>query len=256
MRVRIMSDLHIDVNRNDFVLEDKDTFTLIAGDIAGDVNLIKKWVRENINNGIFIEGNHCIYEGMPLQKVYEELKKEFPLKDNVSFLQNTYKIVGDYVFVGCTLWTDFRLDSWGYYSQKTASKGMNDYRYGLYVGEDGKIRKLKTTDTIEEFRKSIKFINSTCKAFPNKNLVLITHHCPSIKCSDERFINNMLNPAFISNLEPFIIAHPNIKYWICGHCHRPSLVEEIGQCKLIMNTRGYQIFGECKGFDKNFYMDI
>lgn len=252
-----MSDLHLDVNNDGFELEDKDTFTLIAGDISGDVDLTTKWIRENIHNGIFVEGNHCIYEGMPLQEVYTTLKERFPLKENVSFLQNTYKIIGDYVFVGCTLWTDFKLNNVGYYSQKAANREMRDYRYGTIIDEvTKKQRKIRPLDTIEEFKKSIKFINSTCKAFPDKKIVVLTHHCPSMKCSSELYVNNMLNPAFISDLEGFIVSHPNIQYWVCGHCHRSPLVEKIGQCFVLMNTKGYQFYGEGKLFREDFCIDL
>lgn len=257
MKIRVISDLHIDVNKDSFQLENKELFTVIAGDISGNTELTTKWVKENLQEGIFVEGNHCTYDGEPLQQVYEVLKANFPLKEKVSFLQNTYKIVGDYVFAGATLWTDFKLDSIGFYSQKVASKRMNDYRYGKIVDEvTRKERKLRIIDTIDEFRKSIKFINSTCKVFPDKKIVVVTHHCPSMMCSSELYVNSMLNPAFISNLEPFIMNHPNIVAWICGHCHRSPIVKDIGNCKLIMNTRGYKYYGEDKHFDPNFVVEI
>lgn len=257
MKIRVISDLHIDANEEPLVLENRDLFTIVAGDISGNIDMTTEWIRNNLIEGIFIEGNHCIYEGMPLQVAYETLKERFPLRERISFLQNTYKIIEDYVFVGCTLWTDFKLNYLGYYSQRKALTGIGDYKYGRFIDEDnGEVRKITTLDTISEFKKSIKFINSTCKAFPDKKIIVVTHHCPSLMCSSEIHINNMMNPAFISNLEGFIINHPNIVAWICGHCHRPPMIRNIGDCKLIMNTRGYKKFGEDKLFNPNFEIDI
>lgn len=257
MKIRVISDLHIDVNKDNFELENKDIFTIIAGDIAGHPEVTTKWVQDNIKEGVFVEGNHCIYEGVPLQEVYETLKTNFPLKEPVSFLQNTYKIIGDYVFAGATLWTDFKLNSLGYYNHRTAAKGMNDYKYGKFIDPvTKKERKITTYDTLDEFRKSIKFIHNTCKNFPDKKIVVVTHHCPSMMCSSELYLNNMLNPAFISNLEGFIMSHSNIVAWVCGHCHRSPIIKDIGNCKLIMNTRGYKYYGEDKLFDPDFEIEI
>ena len=133
MKIRIMSDLHLDYNnKHPLVLEDKDTFTIIAGDLSGYSKHRDEWLKENIRNGVFIEGNHIFYndENKSLQQHYGDLQKKYPLESNVSFLQNEHKIINDIVFVGCTLWTDCRL-----YGKKYTTdlpKRMNDYRYGKY----------------------------------------------------------------------------------------------------------------------------
>lgn len=256
MQVRILSDLHIDQNR-EFSLQDKDTFTIIAGDISKDINISINWIRANLKQGLFIEGNHAfINDGPALQTVYDRLQKEFPLDSNVSFLQNSYKEINNKIFIGCTLWTDFKLG--GYYSfTKTYGnyRSLDSYIRGNIL-DNNISRRLTMDDTIREFNKSTAFIDYICKEFPDKEIIVITHHCPSMLCSAPKFRDSILNPALISYLEPFIKEHTNIKTWICGHCHRDPLDTYIGQCRLLMNSRGYTKFNECPKFNENFIVEI
>ena len=61
MKVRIFSDIHVDINQKfpfSFKEGEKDTFTLIAGDVSGNPKLTANWIKANITNGMFIVGNH------------------------------------------------------------------------------------------------------------------------------------------------------------------------------------------------------
>ena len=52
MKIRILSDLHIDQNPK-FELKNKNVFTIIAGDISKDYKLTTKWIQDNIKEGLF-----------------------------------------------------------------------------------------------------------------------------------------------------------------------------------------------------------
>ena len=61
MKIRIISDLHIDVNDGfPFSLkgDEKEVFALLAGDISGNVKLTARWLKSNIRRGMFVAGNH------------------------------------------------------------------------------------------------------------------------------------------------------------------------------------------------------
>ena len=52
MKIQVLSDIHLDVNRNHpFSLPDSDTFTIIAGDISAYTDETIKWLHENVENG-------------------------------------------------------------------------------------------------------------------------------------------------------------------------------------------------------------
>ena len=112
MKIRIMSDIHNDVNYNyPFKLADMDKFTIVAGDISGSRYDTIKWVNDNMRNGIIIGGNHSGYSdnNVSLQLIHKELSEYYKVNDNVSYLENAYKMIDDIVFIGATLWTDFKL---------------------------------------------------------------------------------------------------------------------------------------------------
>lgn len=250
MKIRILSDLHIDVNyKYPLELKDKDTFTVIAGDISGYPEYRDEWLKNNIHNGVFVEGNHIFYndEGKSLQKLYNELEEKYPLESNVSFLQNQYKIINNVVFVGCTLWTDCRI-----YGKKyilDLPRRMNDYRFGKY-DENGDTRTFTPEDSINEFNNSLKYIEEICDQYPQYKIVVVTHHCPSIKCISSHYRVGDCNQAYASDLESFIKNHNNIVCWVCGHSHN-SCDFKIDGCRVIMNCRGYVMYGENFRFDSN-----
>ena len=252
MKVRILSDLHINQNGN-FELTDKEIFTIVAGDISKDFFQLKSWLQQNIKNGIFILGNHDFTGNTNMVDAYQELKEKFPASSNLTFLQNSYKEIDNKIFVGATLWTDFSLEVNSPMKSKNAIKNL---LHGYIRGNFSKEQNLTPEITIKEYKKSINYIDFICKENPDKDIIIITHHCPSMKCSAEKFKNNILNPALITNLEDFILEHKNIKAWCCGHCHRDPIITEVGNCKIIMNTKGYTKRDECPNFDENFIVEI
>ena len=56
MKLTILSDLHIDINKNyDFSNLKDQEFVIICGDIAGNPIQVKQFIQENISRGLFIE---------------------------------------------------------------------------------------------------------------------------------------------------------------------------------------------------------
>lgn len=262
MKIRIVSDLHIDINKKMPLAYQDDVFTVICGDISGYAEDTIEWVKDNIRQGVFVEGNHIAYQGTyTIQQSHEQLEACFPLDEPVSYLNNSHKAVGDVVFVGSTLWTDFRLPCAGvslkasnqfYFPAKmVAALGMNDYRQKL----DEK-HYLTPDDTERFFYTSLLNIKRVCEQFPNKKIVVVTHHAPSAKSLDDRYGDNALNPCYASDLEQFILEHPNIRLWCHGHIHQ-SKDYRIGETRVICNPRGYEAVGEVNpSWDRDLILEV
>lgn len=250
MKIRVISDLHLDVNYNYPISYDDDIFTVICGDISSDLDELAYWVKTNIKQGVFVAGNHEGYKGKPVQEVYESLSRMFPLTSSVSFLNNSKKTVQDITFVGATLWTDFKLRNMKPVDMINAQYIINDYKY-CNVLEDKKIFPLCSEHTLEMFNTSLSYIGS-CK---ENNLVVVSHHAPSEKSIDPNYKDSCVNAAFASNLQDFIAAHSNIHLWLHGHTHN-ACDYNIGQCRVINNPRGYVSYGESKSFNPNFMVDL
>ena len=258
MKIRILSDLHLDINGYPPPLSDKDSFTIICGDIAGSVQTACQWLDENIHNGLFVAGNHMFYSEpkLTVEDIVEKYQAKYPLDKPVSFLNNSYKIIDDTVFVGATLWTDYRLFGAGAAPlyKYAATMGMNDFRLG-HIRQNGRIARLTPEYCEAQFEQSLAYIKKVVEAYPDKNIVVITHHAPSVKSVDKEYLNSGLSPSFANNLDQFILDHPNIKLWCHGHIHSFKNYQ-IGKCRVVCNPKGYARLNEKTRFQPNFTVDL
>ncbi len=80
MKIRILSDLHLDINQKiPFLLEDKEIFTVLCGDISGNPEQTIEWINQNIKQGVFVEGNHIGYDSQhSIQYIENLLSYEYP----------------------------------------------------------------------------------------------------------------------------------------------------------------------------------
>lgn len=226
-------------------------------------------INKNIKNGIFIEGNHIFYNESKhsLQYFLHKLSTHYPLTSNISFLENSYKIVDDVIFVGGILWTDYELFSSGSkdMSKWFATKRLNDFKYGkVNFGKDvinekptygSKIDKLTPDHCENMFNETFSYIRKICEQFKDKKVVVVTHHSPSIQSIPDIYKNDESSPCYASNLENFILDHPNIKLWCHGHIHS-SCDYTIESTHIICNPRGYVQHQEQTGFDENLIVEI
>jgi len=261
MKIRILSDLHLIENRHyPFRLYDKDTFTVICGDISGSIQKTSQWLDQNIHNGLFIGGNHMFYAepDLTIEQIEKIYAKKYPLENSVSFLNNQFKIIDGIVFVGCTLWADFKLfgaQAVRFYKHCALfSKIKDDFRYGQVL-QNGKVVPLSPEYCVNAFQKSVAYIGHICEKYSNKPIVVLTHHAPSILSIDKPFLKADITPSCASNLDKFILNHPNIKLWCHGHIH--SFKDyHIGGCRVICNPRGYPCFHQETGFKKRLILEI
>ncbi|MDR2860273.1 MAG: metallophosphoesterase [Elusimicrobiota bacterium] len=273
MKIRIISDLHTDVNEEfDISWKNKNLLTVIAGDIAGSLADTKKFLRAKLNNVIFIAGNHMVYnyESKPIQLLYQDLKDEFPIDSNIAFLQDSYKEIDDVVFIGATLWTDFSYNN-GMFNKgdsketiteinmKIAKECMNDYKWGSYLSKDGMLVSFEPYHCQIMFRDSLKFIKKTYDKFADskKKIVLIVHHGISPQILGRGYTHDELAAEYITDLESYIKTKmPKLSLIIHGHIHT-SYAYKIGGVSVICNARGYIDHGlKNTDFNKDLTIDI
>lgn len=224
MKLRIISDIHTDINQDkNYQFNFGEDFVIACGDISGDRITTETWIRSNLKRGIFVEGNHLGYEKVTRdekdtkQGSIEYLNSAFS-SEKVKFLENNFYIVDDIVFVGCTLYTDFNLYEDPIYCLNHARKAMNDFRR-VKVRDNYYTRKLSPYDTIKWHKQSINFINTTCEKYPDKKIVVVTHYAPSVDCISDEYKDDMLSAAYASNLEWIMEENHNLVLWCHGHVH-------------------------------------
>lgn len=261
MKIRILSDLHLDVNSGyNLRLKDKDIFTVLAGDTSGDPLMTKKWVKANVNRGIIIAGNHLVYNkrGKTIDELRNEMTEMFPMDSDVSFLDsecgNVCKEVNGILFVGTTMYTDYSyvnqsvnkdLDEEFHVKRNMLLSGryMNDFKWGRKTELD-RISPEDYKNWFEtSFAKIEKIITDNEKSDNPKPVVLITHHCLSPKCISSTYVDDDMNASYVTDKEDFIRKHTSIKCVISGHVHHQANFrikqDDGGSCVYVMNPRGY-----------------
>lgn len=272
MKIRILSDLHLDVNREEpFSLRDKDTFTILCGDVSGDPAITKDWIRKNVRHGVFVAGNHLVYNHRG--EAIEDLRKEMAAGDTGDCTYLDCLVDGCPIFrelddktviIGSTMYTDFKLKGQGpeqpedltiLRNKRLSLRCMNDYRWGLTKREDGTMRSLHPDDLERGFDNFYRRLQIAVEdAYPDKNIIVATHYCPSRKCISDDYLDDENNSSYVSELDDYIIKHPNIKLWCCGHVHHQAHYK-VGDCLIVMNPRGYVSRLEDTNFDSRLYVD-
>jgi len=183
---------------------------------------------------IYIAGNHEFYHGK-YPDAYNYLEAECQAFNNVYFLEQGKKEIDDVTFIGATLWTD--MNNGDRTTLLMVSEMMNDYR--IIRNSDTNYAKLKPPDTLHRHRESLNYIKSVVKSDTNKKYVVVGHHAPSKKSVKPRYAEDTeMNGAYSSDLEEFILSHPQIKLWTHGHTH-DVFDYSIGDTRIVCNPRGY-----------------
>jgi hypothetical protein len=150
-------------------------------------------------------------------------------------MENDSRTIGDYTFVGCTLWTDMnRGDPITLYH---VAGMMNDYR--IIRNSDHGFRRLTPEDTALRHRTSMGYIRQIIEGQFDKKFVVVGHMSPSKLSTHPRYADDtIMNGAYSSSLDDFIIDHPQIKLWTHGHTHE-DFDYMVGSTRIICNPRGY-----------------
>lgn len=223
MKIRLISDLHIDHTPLDISFFDEDVL-VIAGDVSENIhstlNIIKNYLKTNISADIvFILGNHDYYGGT-IEDVHD--KWSCVNLDRFHYLASSSIVIRGYRFCGATLWTDMK----GADKQHIEST-ISDYHY---------ILDLKVENTIRLHQQELFYL----KTDVSKSLepcIVVTHHLPSFKSIDRKYKDSPVNYAFASDLNSFI-EESKILYWFHGHTHS-NCDYTIGSTRVICNPRGY-----------------
>lgn len=265
MKLRVLSDLHIDVNTNNpLKLKDNDDFTLIAGDVSGSPSLSIDWIKKNVKQGIVIAGNHIVYniEAKTIQTLKKEMADAFPKESEITFLDHMtglmHKEVNGILFIGTTLYTDYKLygsdPDYGMREAFNPMGGLNDFRFGR-INEGNASRPLRPTDYLRWFIESKKEMIRILDKNKDKDVVIITHHCPHKKCLQNDIMRCMeLDTSYASDMSDLILKYPNIKLWVAGHVHQRGSFK-VGQCLVVQNPMGYEHRYETLGFTPDVFVD-
>ena len=262
MRIRVCSDLHLEACEQGFGVPDlgEGDVLILGGDILcarhfkknGPLHkvyddFLQKCVK-NFDEVLYIQGNHESYS-FHYDTTFNVLKEHLP--KSIHLMENSVVKIKDIVFLGATLWTDFRNEN--PLEMMEASRFLNDYKV-IRIGSN--YRKMNPDDTLEFHKKSKQFLLDTLPMFENQKVWVLSHHAPSYQSVHPKYRSaGIANGAYASNLEDLILDNPQIKYWSHGHTHE-SFDYRIGDCRVICNPRGYFPTEINPNFNPNFEIEI
>lgn len=271
MKIRVASDLHVDLNAEYYGITtqeiidklnlDNMDMLILAGDTAEYPENLKfiKQVSERYPELKIIEipGNHLYYS---CQKFWLRIKDADKLckyymqeNKNYYFLNKNSIVIDGIKFIGATMWTKC-----GEYSgQRVAiQNGLNDFRYII----NDNYESITVDDVIELHEEQKKFIVSELNKSEEK-CVVITHHAPFFEYHSE------LSHAFGIDLDRTLKKLKHYpEYWIYGHTHinkEKTLEYENGNIKCVTNQMGYkgetlysEAFNSWSTFDSNKEIEL
>jgi Icc-related predicted phosphoesterase len=258
MNIQIFSDLHVDVSRPPPITIGTDVdVVVVAGDTAegaGNAFVALRHIVPEPIPIVMVMGNHEYYHHCVPDEL--ALARELAPSLNVHLLENNsvvLEISGSRVrFVGCTLWTDYRL-----FGANNAATAMRVARYGL--NDHRLISWLK--NPWRRFRpEEALLMNTASKAFLVETLatpfagptIVVTHHAPQWLSVHPQYRSDLLTAAFVSDLSALIMEfQPAL--WIHGHVHS-SFDYAVGRSRVLCNPRAYP--GENPNFNPSLVVKV
>jgi hypothetical protein len=272
MKIAICSDVHLEFGQ--IFLENKDNVDVLvlSGDICTAVDLrvtdsilssaktdrymdFFTTCSRNFPHVIYVMGNHEHYHGDFGQSIID-LKHALKHLENIHVLDKEVWEHGDQVFIGGTRWTDMNGEC--EMTLNHVSRRMNDFQicensaemvnYRVFDTEDDhkKVRfktrpaTLSPKHVVEDHKAMLKLIEDVYNDTPPwMTTIVCTHHAPSKGSEHPRYKHDQLmNGAYNSNLDKFILDRRAIKLWTHGHTHE-EFDYMIGSARVVCNPRGY-----------------
>ena len=202
---------------------------------------------------IYIMGNHEFYNGKFYAGI-EYMREECAKYPNVYMLEQDMKIIDDVVFVGGTLWTN--MNKRDPLTMHAIEGMMNDFR--IIRNDARNYAPMSALDVAIRHDKTLAYIEHIVHEHRNKKCVVVGHHSPSFQSAHEMYKHEtLMNGGYHSDLSEFILDHPQIKLWTHGHTHHP-FDYMIGETRVVCNPRGYENDGysEQTGWDPTKILEI
>ena len=253
MKISLLSDLHLSVHPMAHPHTDADVVVL-AGDLWRPAGAIA-WARQFDKPTLFVAGNHEFYGG-DLVTTMRELR-EHATGTPVRVLERDEWHHDGVRFLGCTLWSDYRL------YDSLAQRDIVLKRVAVEMHDFTRVRVApdfedKFTPAVSQmlYDSSVAWLETRFAQRHAGPTVVVTHFAPSRASIAARFAGSPLNACFVSDLEDRI-ARWQPQLWLHGHVH-DSFDYRIGNTRVIANPRGYARDGnvENKAFDPALVIEL
>ena len=238
MRIALLSDIHLSVNALPFPEVDAD-IVVLAGDIARPARAIE-WASTCPVPIVYVAGNHEFY-GSDLVSTYEQLNS-LSHDSRIHVLERSEYIQDGVRFLGCTLWSDYRLfDDAQARAQGVdlATQLIRDFSHIKISPDFPDLFTPAISQMI--FLQTVAWLDECFKRDSTTPTVVVSHFAPTRSSISAQFAGSPINSSFVSDLEERIRGwQPAL--WLHGHTHG-SFDYRVGNTRVICNPRGYAKHG-------------
>jgi len=268
MRIAICSDVHLEFGPITLHNDNEADVLVLSGDIctAKDLEVTDSILSsaktdrfleffatcsKNFPHVVYIMGNHEHYHGDYATSIHT-LKAALKSYENIHVLDKEIWDHGDYRFMGGTLWTDMNGEDET--TMNHVQNRMNDFQicinsnrvvnYRSFEEDKAKFHTRPATlspqDALEDHKAMMRFLeDSYTDTPPWMNVIVCGHHAPSKLSEHPKYKHDkLMNGAYNSKLDAFILDRPGIKLWTHGHTHE-DFDYMIGSTRVVCNPRGY-----------------
>ena len=243
MRLLVISDVHLEFGpfRLSEPMPEFDV-AVFAGDVHQPINAAIDWLSDQRKAGplrgreiVYVAGNHEFYNSEMKGNLVAGAKQAEGAR--IHLLHRRTVLIGDVRFIGCTLWTDYRLLGTPKPSMVFAGQELNDHRLIRYREERGHYSRFMPWHAAAEHRLDLTFIRGELSKPHEGPTVVVTHHAPHPQSVQPRHQGSALSPAFVSDLS-ILIEEYQPELWIHGHDHG-SHDYMVGRTRVLANQAGY-----------------
>ncbi len=256
MRLQVFSDVHFDVATSfePHLHPDADA-VVVAGDLCEGIEQGMAWLRRHLGPVIpivMVPGNHEFYHRVRADERRAGLIAA--ATHNVTLLDDAVAEIGGVRFVGSTLWCDFDLFGVDLRARvmAAAERLMLDHRHIVEDAHSG--RWFSAQDARQQHGRSRQFVEDAVAQPFDGPTVIVTHHGIHEKSVAQQYREDLLTPAFISDLSA-VIERCQPRLWIHGHTH-VSFDYRVGGTRIVCNPHGYGYERENPGFNPGLIVDI
>ena len=233
MKIRLLSDLHHEFRpdtfkHQQFIKHCGEDVTVLAGDIAVGANNVAKVLDMFLLAGhrkiVYLPGNHEFY-GNYFTEVTSDLEVVCRDRDVALLRPGTKLVMGDVVFFGGTLWSNFDESP---IAQTLSNRMISDFKV---------IKSFSTQMCKTLYYNDLAWIKRAYGMYPDHKKVIVTHFLPALECVDVKYKGSPVNAYFANNLGEWIETLENTT-WLYGHTH-DSADFQLGTTRLVCNPMGY-----------------
>ena len=235
MKIALLSDLHLSVHPLDAPLHTGADVVVLAGDLHRPAQAMA-WARQFAQPTLYVAGNHEFY-GSDLVSTLAQLREQAQ-GSTVQVLERSEWRHGGVRFLGCTLWSDYRLFGSPAQREEGLRKAQEFVRDFSRIGIAPDFAE-RFTPAVSQllFAQSVAWLEERFAEPFGGATVVITHFAPSPASIAPQFAGSALNACFVSDLEAQILRwQPQL--WLHGHVHH-HCDHWVGRTRVVANPRGY-----------------